>query len=183
MTKLSKDLKRILAGLAQQDAGEYLSLREKMRVLGHQSAQPDTAAKHITASTKSGARRVALICGESANEAPLDYTIQTCSKNGAMIDLLVHNTISQEKVSRLEESIRAEGIECHTIRLGESPIESICTYIANHPSLIYMVSSPDNHSAKTLIDDLIPNQKVSIQVPFVLIESKAPDCQSKLSAA
>jgi len=41
MKKLTADLKRMLAGLACQDAGDYLSLDEKLRQIG-QPEQGDT---------------------------------------------------------------------------------------------------------------------------------------------
>ena len=44
--KLSKDLKRMLSALAYQDAGDYLSMHDKMQVLGYETG----AGQEITAS-------------------------------------------------------------------------------------------------------------------------------------
>jgi len=68
MRKLSNSLKRILTGLAYQDAGEYLSMKDKINVLGDTETQvaktwqrSRTWQKSRNGNDKSKTRRIALI--------------------------------------------------------------------------------------------------------------------------
>ncbi|MES9953283.1 MAG: hypothetical protein ABW104_10630 [Candidatus Thiodiazotropha sp. 6PLUC2] len=182
MTKLNDDLKKILAGLALQNAGEYLPLSTKKNLLGvgaksepHSNKQPSLA--------KQASHRVALLTDGKGVGAALDYALESCSKQGAKIDLLVHNHAIKSDISAIQERAKASNLDCHVITLGLSPVEDICSYIINHPSLIFLVSTPADKSANELIRDVIPNQKSRIYVPLVLIEDKSPELTEKQTAA
>lgn len=183
MTKLTDDLKRMLAGLALQDAGEYLSLSQKMEHLGIQDQTQKSTPMTQPTPTMPATRRVGLIIGETGLGAPIDYALDICSKQGAKIDLLAHSDTDTVVLATLVNKIKSDGFDCHVIQLGSSPVEAICSYVINHPSLIFLVSTPNNPSAKALIEDIIPNQKSRLHAPLVLIESDTTDLLSEQSAA
>ncbi|MES9832402.1 MAG: hypothetical protein ABW139_09180 [Candidatus Thiodiazotropha sp. DIVDIV] len=182
MTKLKDDLKKILAGLALQDAGEYLPLSRKNSLLGLSAkSKPSSNSQHFP--SKQVSHRIALITDGKGIGAALDYAIESCTKEGTKIDLLVDNYADNSKISAIQNRIKSEKLECHVIQLGLSPVEDICSYITNHPSLIFLVSTPVNKSANKLIQEVIPNLKSPIHVPLVLIEDKSPDKPAKQTAA
>ena len=110
MKKLSNNLKRMLNGLAHQDAAEYLSTHDKMMALG---VGPETRLKQTKPSldivTQQSKRRIAFISDGRGVDAPLAYAIDACSRQGAKIDLLVHGTIDAKIISALQTRARIAG--------------------------------------------------------------------------
>jgi hypothetical protein len=182
MSKLSDDLKRILNGLALQDAGEFLSLPSKMKALGidHGPYNPQNSA-HSVARFKT--QRVALINDGRDHSAALEYAIDSCSRHGGKIDLLIHGTDQTAHTSKLETQLSAAGLDYQTIQLGTAPIDSILTYVSNQPALAFLVATPDDAVAKVLVEQVIPNNKRRLPLPLVLIQNRPSDHACKQSAA
>lgn len=184
MKKLSDDLKRILTGLAHQDAGEFLSMHGKMKVL---EIEPKTSIKPASPSRntakKPAMHRIAFISDGRGVGAPLDYVIDACSRQGAKIDLLTHGATDSATISALENQVRAAGLDHHHIQLGLKPVDDIINYICNHPALIFMVAMPDDDTAKVLIEEVIPMRGGRIPVPLVLIENRSSARPAEQSAA
>ena len=181
---LSDHLKRILNGLAQQDAGEFLSMHEKMKVLGmgaESPSKPHSRPQNIV--QEPAIQHIAFISDGRGIGAPLDYVIDSCSRQGSKIDLLIHGTTDMANISALENRIRAAGIQHRSIELGTKPVDDIADYIFNQPSLIFLVAMPDDTAAKVLIEEVIPRYGRRIPVPLVLIEDRSGSHQTKLSAA
>jgi hypothetical protein len=183
MIKLSDDLKRILSGLASQDAGEFLSMHEKMKVLGIGSeTRLKPSAPPLNLVKKPATYRIAFVSDGRGVGAPLDYAIGACLRQGAKIDLLIHGTTDAASVSALESQVRAAGLDCHHIQLGMEPVEDIIDYISNHPSLIFLVALQDDDAAKVLIE-VTPMRGGRIRVPLVLIEDRSSTRPVEQSAA
>ena len=189
MTKLSEDLKKMLTGLAYQDAGDFLSIREKMEVLGNASENPgkqNTPAHTIETligGTRAATKRIAFISNGSGLGAPLDYAIDACLRQNAQIDLLIHGPADSENNSALENKIKNSGVRYQRIQLQVTAVSSIIEYIVKHPSLLYLIATPDDDVAKTLIEEVLPIRRRRIQVPVVLIEDQITSILPKQSAA
>lgn len=183
MKKLSKDLKRMLAGLAYQDAGDFLSRSEKMKVLGNKSenrAKPATPGKvGLAAVTK----RIAFISNGRGFGAPLDYAIDACVRQNAQIDLLLHGTADIKTYSALEKKIQDAGVTMQRIQIAVNAVDDIVEYINKHPSLIYLIAMPDDDVARLLIEEVLPRRRSRIQIPLVLIEDRMTATLAKQSAA
>ena len=135
MTKLSDDLKRMLTSLAYQDAGEFLSTRDKMKVLGIEAKPNDVnSSPTLNMVTKPASDRIAFISNGKGRGAPLDYAIDTCLRLGAKIDLLIHSAVDKTAIDALEDRIKSTGLYCQTIHLSAEPVDDILNYIHNHPS-------------------------------------------------
>lgn len=184
MTKLSDDLKRMLTSLAYQDAGEFLSTRDKMKVLGitakPNDASPSPALKMVS---KPASDRIAFISDGRGRGAPLDYAIDTCLRLGAKIDLLIHSAVDKAEITALEDRIRSTGLYCQTIQLSEKPVNDILNYIHNQPSIASIVAMPDDEAAKQIVEEMIPGHSGRIDVPLVLIGDRSSPHPSKQSAA
>ncbi|MES9885009.1 MAG: hypothetical protein ABW185_29550 [Sedimenticola sp.] len=184
MAKLSDSLKQILSGLAYQDVEDYLSMHEKMKVLGQgtESGPKPSVTKPIQI-RKPATHRIALISDGRGLGAPLDYVIDACSLQSAKIDLLIHGAVDTASIAALEKQIAMAGLQHHRIQLGVNAVEDIVNYICNHSALIFMVAMPDDVTAKTLVEEVIPQRGGRISVPLVLIEDRPPMHSVKKSAA
>ena len=189
MTTLSEDLKKMLTGLAYQDAGDFLSIREKMTVLGNGSEnpeKPDTSSHMIeTRIGRTGAvtKRIAFISNGRGLDAPLDYAIDACLRQNAQLDLLIHGSADSKNTSTLEKKIKNSGVSYQRIQLEVNAVDGIVDYIAKHPSLIYLIAMPDDDTARVLIEEVLPMRRRRIQVPIVLIEDQIASILPKQSAA
>ncbi|MCU7931033.1 MAG: hypothetical protein KZQ90_09545 [Candidatus Thiodiazotropha sp. (ex Codakia rugifera)] len=184
MKKLSNDLKRILTGLAYQDAGDFLSIHEKMKVVG-----PVLEARQIPSVPprkvvkKPLTQRIALISNGRGLGAPLDYAIDACSRHGGKIDLLIHDAAGAGNITALVDRIQEAGLDYRRIQLSINTADDIIDYISNHTSLIFLVAMPDDPPVKVLIEEVIPKRGRRIPVPLVLIEDQPSAISPKLSAA
>jgi hypothetical protein len=175
MFKLNDDLKRILTGLAYQDAGEFLTTQDKIKLLGvspqGSNAAPSTSLKMVKGPVT---HRIALISDGRGHGAPLDYAIETCSRLEGKIDLLIHGTKEITVITALEERIRSAGLQCLTIQLGANPVDEITQYIHNQPAIASIIAMPDDITAKPIMDQIILGRGGTLPVPMALID----DCSS-----
>ena len=189
MTKLSEDLKRMLTGLAYQDAGDFLSIREKMKVLGSGSENrgkltiPPRILETQIARTGAALRRIAFISNGRGIDAPLNYAIDACLRQKAQMDLLIYGSAASENTSALEKKIKNSGVIYQRIQLEVTVVNSIVNYIDKHPSLLYLIAMPDDDVARVLVEDILPLRRRRIQIPVVLIEDQAVSRLAKQSAA
>ena len=184
MTKLSEDMKQMLTGLAYQDAGDFLSIREKMEVLDNSAEsrrKPGTAPRMLE--TRAATKRIAFISNGRGLDAPLDYAIDACLRQNAQIDLLIHGTADSENTLALEKKIKNSGVSYQRIQLEITAVSSITDYIAKHPSLLYLIAMPDDDVARVLIEEVLPSRRRRIQIPVVLIEDQTVSRLLKQSAA
>lgn len=198
MPNLSEDLKRMLSGLAYQDAGDFLSRSEKMKILNGRSEdqktdsrtksvatlQKDKTAKVETlhATNKVTPRHIAFISNGDGINAPLDYAIESSLRQNAQIDLLIHGNTELDKVVTLEKKISDAGVHYQKIQLGENAVKSIVDYVVKQPSLIYIITTPVDTVAKALIEAESAKRN-RIHVPFVLIKDEITPSTLKQTAA
>lgn len=180
MKKSNGYWKRFLSGLGSQYAGEFLSMDDKMKILGYateKQSQPSSPSLRLV--KKTGAQRIALISDGRGLGAPLDYVIETCLRQNARIDLLIHGPVDMINISVLENRIYEAGIDCQRTQFGVNAVEDIADYIRNQSSLIFVVAMPDDSVAKALIEDVIPKRYNRLLVPMVLIEDHTSVLSSK----
>lgn len=184
MKKLSKDIKRALAALAHQDAGDFLSMNEKMEVIGYgnESGEKPLRSPQLVSSSFVK-KRIAVICDGSDLNFPIGYTIDACKRQNADIDLLLHGEFDRSGISVIESHICEAGIQSQRVHLGDNAINKIIEYISQNPSLIFMTGTPDNSIARELMEEVIPSAEQHISVPLVLIDEKKTIETAKQSAA
>jgi hypothetical protein len=184
MKRLSKELKRMLAGLAYQDAGDYLSTPDKSRLLGYADKKPAGASmQRPVEATPPALRRIALVSDGRGEDAPLDYAIEAAQRQQAQIDLLLHGCADTQRITKLERRLKQAGIPYRCIRLVEPLVEDLVDYIALQSSLIFLVAMPDDETVRVLVEEVIPKRISPISVPLVLIEAQQPPRSLKQSAA
>ena len=94
MNKLTNDLKRALAALAHQDACDYLSMHEKMKVIGYGSETEKQSFDSLHLISNSFTKkRIAMISDGRGLGSSLDYAIDACKRQNADIDLLDRKSV------------------------------------------------------------------------------------------
>ena len=174
MKKLSSGLKRILSGLAHQHAGDFLSMHDKLKIVGYGS---ESRKKQTNATPQMARRpvpkRIAFISDGSGFGAPLNYVIDASVRQDAQIDLLFHGVTDMASISALENQVREAGRDCQCIQLGVTAVDSIAEYIGNHPSLVFLVAMLDDSAARVLTEEVMSKRGGGILVPLVLINGQS----------
>ena len=176
MKKLTEDLKRMLDGLAFQDAGDYLSMNEKLQHIGL-PGQADTpkAANSVapdTPATATPARRVAVVINKGATDMAFSHALQACQRLGAHLDLLLCGPASRERVLKLEAAARRAGVAFQSVRLSGPIAMGIAGYTEQHYSLLYLVAALDDPDIAGMVEDAQPARRRYLPVPLVLVGNK-----------
>jgi hypothetical protein len=170
MFKLNDDLKKILNGLAYQDAGEMLATREKIKylenALGTNQAISSPPPNTISNSAE---QHIALICDGREHGVSIDYAIETCSRLEGKMDLLIHDSAAQTDTRALEKRIRSAGIQCHSIQLGAKPMQRIQQYLWGTAPVASIIAVLNNKRVKPIIDEILSQPSGTICTPLVLI--------------
>ena len=176
--KLRNALEQIKAGLAHQHSADFLTMQQKMDLLGYEVQNRQKTQQTISglpgmakASTAKTIRRIALVSNGIACESALHYSIEASQRQGAELDLLIHHESDENNVIKLQEQIREAGINSQLIQLGENGAKDLVDYIVNQTKLIFLVAIPDDMIVRTLVDDVMPQSKQRFPVPLVLIDN------------
>jgi hypothetical protein len=172
MQRLSDSLKKMLAGLAFQDAGDYLSLREKTKALGIEAkVSANTSAETISA-TPSTRRHIALISDGQNAEATLNYAIDTSKRQQAAVDLLIPGGSDKTAITSLEEKLRKNSIAYRCIPLAGQEVDSVMKHIDQQTNLLYLIAMSGDPLAQQLLEAMSTRPGKRMQVPIVLIEAR-----------
>lgn len=184
MAKLKDDIKRMLSALAYQDADEYLSSYDKMKVLGY-GTEMNT---RVTAPGRKNESRplsphIALIVDGQGSAAALTYSIEACQRQKAQIDLLLHGAIDTKIIELIEQKIAIAGVACQRIQLSVNAVTDLIDYIFSQSTLIYLVSMSDDAVVRELIEEVLPKRGQTLPVPLVFMNGEKPARRKKRSAA
>jgi len=173
MKKLTDDLKRMLDGLACQDAGDYLSLDEKLRHIDR-SGQVDgvETATAVAPRACASRRQIAVVINRGSTEAAFEHALQACQRLGAHLDLLLSGPASRERVVQLEAAVQRAGVTSRSIYLSGSITKAIADYAGQHYLLIYIVAALDDPDLAEMIEDALPARRKHLPVPLVLVGNK-----------
>jgi len=169
------DIKRFFSGLNFQgaDSGEYLSGNEKRKILG--DTDDDVSIKPVWVDPQDqcpSVKRIALISEGQPTNRPLEYAIETAVRMNSEIDLLLHGIVDVDGVHALEQSISDAGVRSQSIRLEIEAARSIMNYIAVHPSLVFLIATPEDTAARELVEKFLPQKRGRMPAPLVLIEDR-----------
>ncbi len=182
MTKLSDEIKRALSALAYQDAGEHLTTRDKIELLGDGSESQITAEseKRSVSNPAASNKRIALLIDGSNSESAVTYAIETATRLEVKIDLLTHSVTDDEIYKELDQRISDAGILSRRIPLANEKYDGILSYLNTTPALIFLIASVNDTIAKTLAEEVIPKQISIVPVPLVLInDNQSPNDQGE----
>jgi hypothetical protein len=173
MKKLTDDLKRMLDGLACQDAGDYLSMDEKLRQIGR-PGRVDAAETATTAvpHTPATPRRIAVVINRGSTQAAFDHALQACQRLGTHLDLLLSGPASRERVVQLEAAVQRAGVVFQSIYLSGPIARGVADYAGQHYSLLYIVAALDDPDLAEMIEETLPARRKYLPVPLVLVGNR-----------
>ncbi len=186
MGKLTDNLKRVLEGLAYQDAADYLSTEQKLEVLGieppRKPASPVGAVSRRFGLSGMG-RRIALISAGSIEAPALDFALGACRRHAAVLDLvrLGGTPAREDEVRKLSRTARQTGTQVSQVNLPHAGAEALRDYVCSHPSLIYLVATVADDLARELTERIL--QTAGVQVPLVLVGGHTPPKSFSVYAA
>jgi len=173
LKKLTEDLKRILTGLAYQDAADYLPMGEKLKAFGVGMDTEATSQRREKVLRQIPTRkRVALVSDGFGAEALVDYALHTCERLGAQLDLLFHGSANAEWKDEVVNQLRRERVSYHRINLSTNAAEDIAEYIRSQPQLLYILAQPNDPAVNALMEEAALSRGKHLAVPMVLIEHK-----------
>jgi hypothetical protein len=175
MKKLTEELKRMLDGLACQDAGDYLPMDEKLRRIGRQAGYDVYQAEQPAVPQPSGTtRRIAVVINKGSTDAAFSHALQACQRLDAHLDLLLLGPVSRERVAQLETAIWRAGVAFQAVYMSGPVAQGVTDYTKQHFSLIYLVAAVDDTDIAEMIEEVQPARRGYLPVPLVLIGDKLP---------
>jgi hypothetical protein len=181
--RLKQDFRRMLEGLAHQDAGEYLSVRGKARELGslRQRGRPGDRGAAGGPATR---RRVGLVSDGRAAGGHVDYAIDVCRRQHTGLDILLHGdaAIASGNALDLLERAREQGIETQLVQLRDDNVQALGEYLARRPSLLFLVALAGDVLTRAITESAaIGGQR--LHVPLVMIQENAASLQTSMGMA
>lgn len=168
MRKLANDLKKMLDGLAYQDAGEHLSFQQKLRVLDIDTTQPNSTI------SPSSTKRIALITDQHDTPAIIDTVIQECTRFDAHLDILHLGPLSPVNAECMETCLQQSDTSYQFIELNTDATAELSQYIKQHPSLAFLISRQGAHQIEILLEKAESLYGTHLPVPRVFIQLEQP---------
>lgn len=175
MSKLTPTLKKMLSGLACQDLGDYLPFDQKLTALGANLSQ-EVAAEAVGNATvqrvqSTSHQRIALVTDGADVDAALEFAFDACLRHDASLDLVMprHDRPRERLGKNLAARGRRRGIVTRLIPLATDEIQQLTEYVRNHPTLVYLVTTPGNELARQFMEQMLPARRNRLTVPLVMI--------------
>ena len=176
MKKLSEALKQMLDALAYAHAGEYLTQREKLRILAQKSGSIDTVPVKPEPEMDMGsnARRVALYLGSELPPEVMDYVIQTCARLQHELTVLTFETENTARAlleshgKALEEA--RVGMKLELLSSSEQPIPGLSRYLRSHPEIAFLACKDSGYLGHSYLNGA--QQQNSLPVPVVVVTTQ-----------
>lgn len=175
MKKLTEDLKRMLTGLAYQNAGEMLPMHDKLKAFGVE-IEPKVEPKHVVSNAARVLRplptrkRIAIISDGYGVENLIDYALHTFSWFGAQFDLLFHGPADSKWADDVMRQLRRKGVVYHRVELSDNTVKDIAAYIQNQHLLLYILAQPNDLVVNELMKEEALKKGMQPAIPMVLIE-------------
>ena len=168
MKQLTDDLKRILAGLAFQESGEFLTTDQKLDVLGASRGVQGFAVKETSRLVP---KRVSVLSNEHGEFRILDQVIDDCRQLHAQLDLLmVNENVNHHKLNTIETTLRCAGIHFQLVALQGQVAEAIAEYIHEHPSVTFLAAEKGNEFIENLVKEVESALGGYLPMPMVYIK-------------
>jgi hypothetical protein len=172
MKKLTATMKKMLDALAYADAGEYLSRREKGRVLAR-NTNTVPIAPHVPEPSRvraaSSARRVALYVGSELPPEVMEYVIDTCSRLQHELTVLTFESesMAQAMVKPYQQALDASGVDMELVTLSGEPLSGLNRYLRSHPEVAFLACKDSGYLGRSYLKGT--QRKNALPVPVVVV--------------
>lgn len=183
MKTLTKALKTMLNALAFEDAGEYLTPRQKTEFLSRgakikpaQRLKP--AVEKVVTSHK---RRVALYMGSELPSEVMDYIIQTCGRLQHDLTVMTFESdyIARNLLSPYENVLKSAAIDMKLATLTGNSVSQLARYLRGHPEIAFLACKETGYLGRSYLTGT--QQKNALPIPVVVVVTRKEDMQ-KLEA-
>ena len=176
MKMLTETMKQMLDALAFADAGEYLTRREKSRVLGQKSGVIERAPfipEPVKVRSGSTARRVALYLGSELPPEVLDYVIQTCARLQHALTVVTFQSenTAQALLDPHQQALEAAGVEMELVTLSGEPMSGLQRYLRSHPEIAFLACKDAGYLGRSYLNGT--KAKNALPVPVVVVTTAA----------
>ena len=182
MVKLTAVIKRMLNALASADAGEYLSLHQKIDYLNQKSGtgnalQADTLVPVPTQATRER-QQVALYMGSELPAEMMHYVVQTCGrlKHGLTVLTFQSDNTARALLSPYADELADAKIAMTIVPLTGEPVSGLARYLRRHPEVAFLVCKEIGYLGRSFLNgtqrqDILP-------VPVVLVAIREDNSQN-----
>ena len=182
MVKLTAVIKRMLNALASADAGEYLSLHQKIDYLNQKSGtgnalQADTLVPVPTQATRER-QQVALYMGSELPAEMMHYVVQTCGrlKHGLTVLTFQSDSTARALLSPYADELADAKIAMTIVPLTGEPVSGLARYLRRHPEVAFLVCKEIGYLGRSFLNgtqrqDILP-------VPVVLVAIREDNSQN-----
>ncbi len=183
MTPLTNALKKMLNGLAHEDAGEYLTPRQKsaylqnttMNVVNSDDLPPVLSEKAV----KNTRRRVAMYMGSTLPSKMMDYVIETCSSLDHDLSVLTFETgaVSSALLEPYVKQLEERGIALEAVKLSGEPIPGLARYLRSHSEIAFMACKDTGYLGRSYINGTQVKNALPVPVVVVVVDPKAAEAR------
>ncbi len=173
MKALTNAVKQMLDALANQHAGEHLSMTEKNLILkGELGALSSTGSKVFEPANvrpSSNVRRVAFYMGSELSSEVMDYVIETCSRLGHGLTVL---TFQSERTARAllsthEQAIDANEVDMELVTLHGDPVSGLNRYLRSHPEFAFLACKDSGYLGRSYLKGT--QRENALPIPVVIV--------------
>ena len=169
MKQLAHHIKHMLNALASADAGEYLTLHQKVRHLSpatQEQIQPPMPTKEPSATTQ---KRIGLYLGSELPRHVMDYVLQTCQRmrHGLTILTLQDEQDAKIMIDPLVVEFEKAGLDLRVDYLTGEPLASLTRYLRRHPEISFLTCNESGFLGRGLINGA--KGMDNLPVPVVLV--------------
>ncbi len=168
MKRLSKELKQMLNALAHQDAGEFLTMRDKLNILDVKGTVGSEGASHEASSAR--IRRIAMLSDGGDSSKALHYALNACKRQQASLDLVLHGAAARQ-AGEIRSLLHGHDIASEVVLLGEQSVKALSEYLHSRRNLSSLVASTGDPLALELTEEVLPRRGGRMHLPLVLIDN------------
>ncbi len=176
---LTEALKSMLNGLAHQDAGEFLTPREKTSRLskGPALSEAQMVREEPVKPVEVSRRRVALFMGRELKADVVEYVKETCVRleHDLTIVTFESKSVAESLLNPYREKMNEAGIDTKLVALNGNTIDQLVRYLKSHPEIAFLTCKENGYLGRTY---LAGNQKKNeLPVPVVVIAERSEAAQ------
>lgn len=167
--KLPQEIQRMLNALAYANAGDYLTLWQKDRVLAG-STVPATLPEPVT--PPATGPQVGLYLGSELPADVMQYVIQTCSRLRYGLRVLTFQPQNEAEalLAPYREALAAAGIRMELVLLAGEPPAVLIDALRKHPDVAFLICNESGYLGHSLLKGSV--RRDAIPVPVVLVASR-----------
>ncbi len=169
MKKLTQEIKRMLNALAYANAGDYLSLRQKARVI---AGSPVPSGKPEAPPPEAVRPQVGLYLGSELPADVMQYVVQTCARLKHGLTVLTFQSESEARalLAPHAAALAAANIEPRVAVLAGEPPAALAHALRRRPEVAFLVCNESGYFGHGLLKG--SQRKDSMPVPVVLVASE-----------